>query len=189
MKIKSIFPLASILLIALTGCGIETHSTKTASTKATFQNLISDDVIKPDTKLDPHKPFGVDYTHVEVVDAKGHHVTLNASKTPILFTAYWCPHCQRTLRLLSSQQNTLQRMPVVVSFGFAKNTTLKTAVGIQHAEISQLKLHGFKVYYDLSPSAGDEYAPLGYPTLAYDSGGSIVTLYGEHTLDIWKQVL
>lgn len=154
-----------------------------------FQNRLTMLPTAPDNRLDPTTANGVDYHHIRVLDANGKQVVLSVSQGPILFAAYWCPHCQRTLVLFSKKSQELQAKPVVVCVGYPAGTTLKQAVHVETEEVSELHLATFTTYYDLSPQAGDIYAPKGYPTLAYQALGQTKLLFGEHTWSIWKQVL
>lgn len=165
-----------------------THSTNVA-TSISFQNRTKEMVGPVDTKLDPHSVAGVNYTSIPVVNANGDHLTLDASQRPVLFVAYWCPHCQRTLQLFTKNMASLGQKPILVFVGYNKGTSLGQAVQVEHEEVRQLHLADFEVYYNLSSSASDTYAPLGYPTLVYRSGFGLLSLYGEHTLAIWEKVL
>ncbi|WAH35299.1 TlpA family protein disulfide reductase [Alicyclobacillus dauci] len=199
IRLNRLFTLISsgvLSLLLASGCATVTNGTDTttngtsaAKPKLAFQNRTRELVVTPDTKVDPSPATDVDYTHVSVLTAAGKRVVLDARQTPILFVAYWCPHCQRTLELLSSHKSELSRLPVIVNVGFPKNTELQEAVQVEAEETKQLNLHGFQMYYALDPAAGDKYAPQGYPTLAYENVRGIQTLFGEHTLSVWTSVL
>ncbi|WP_067616861.1 TlpA family protein disulfide reductase [Alicyclobacillus acidiphilus] len=191
---KTIVWLAGLLAAGcLTGCSIawnDSHAKVQATTQQiSFQNR-TDELVGPvDTKLDPTPVKQVDYTKIPVVDGEGRHVSLDARKQPVLFVAYWCPHCQRTLKLLSQEFHSLKQKPILVCVGYSQGTTLRQAVAVQHQEQTALHLAAFQVYYDLNPKAGDVYAPAGYPTLVYQANDQLLSLYGEHTAAIWRQVL
>lgn len=129
------------------------------------------------------------YDHMKAMTADGRRVILNAQQQPLLFEAYWCPHCQRTLVLLDQSRSQLRRLPVVVSVGYFAGTSLAKAVQISREEMTELHLKGFTVDYILAPDAGVKYAGHGYPTLAFYTGGKLLTLSGEHTLAVWKRAL
>lgn len=175
-------------LTFVTACGV---SSQKSPKQIAFANVTKEQVIRPDAKVDPSVVKGTDYTHVKVINSAGKTVTLDARQHPILFVAYWCPHCQRTLINLSKNRSKFAQLPILVSLGFPSNVSLATAVKVEHSEEQQLHLASFQVYYALSPSAGNTYAPKGYPTLAYfnSSKRHLMTLFGEHTLSVWEQVL
>jgi hypothetical protein len=182
--------LTAALLAGLSGCGAQGQTKQSvASQPISFQNETKEMLVTPDQTLDPSIPRGVDYTRIQAVNGDGQTVTLDAERTSILVVAYWCPHCQRTLKLLSQYRPSLDTVPVLLNVGYPSGTTLSEAVHVEQEEERALGLHGMTSFYDLDPSAGDKYAPKGYPTLVYKSSRGLNTLFGEHTLAVWKQVL
>ena len=153
-----------------------------------FRRELSLDIVRPDAAFDPVVANKNVYDAVGVYTATGKHVTLNASKHPILFEAYWCPHCQRTLVMLNQYQGSLAKRPILVSMGFQFNTTLRAAVSLENSELKAFHIHGFKVYYLLDPNQ-KRYVPYKYPTLVFDHNGMLQMLYGEHVLSAWKEAL
>ncbi len=125
------------------------------------------------------------YSHVVVYDVSGKKVTLDAHNQPILFEAYWCPHCQRTIQLFEKQMSQLPVKPVLVSMGFAKGTTFQQAKAIGSQEAAALGIKGLKVYYSLNRNT-ETYVPVGFPTLVFNDGGTLKALYGEHTFSAWQ---
>ncbi|GMA61417.1 hypothetical protein NZD89_17055 [Alicyclobacillus fastidiosus] len=161
----------------------------TASKQLVFQNKTKEMVVTPDSKVDPVPVTDVADTHLQVLDGQGNRVMLDVAKTPVLIVAYWCPHCQRTLELLSTHRAQLGQLPVLVNTGFPAGTTLTEAKRVEAAEVKDLKLQNFTSYYALDTSFANRYAPKGYPTLLYPSATGVQSLNGEHVLSVWAQVL
>lgn len=179
---------AATATLLAAGCGTSNSSgggNTNAPNNPPFGIKTSLDQVTPNPAFDPKSASTAKYSKVEVLDAQGHHVTLDAHKQPILFEAYWCPHCQRTLKLFEKQLGTLPVQPVVVSMGFDKGTTLQDAVKLGKAESSALGLSGLTVYYSLDPNISD-YVPVGFPTMVFNDHGTLKALYGEHTLQAWE---
>jgi thiol-disulfide isomerase/thioredoxin len=153
-----------------------------------FAVKVNEQKVTPDSALDAVPADAARYRSITVFDANGRRVTLDAANAPVLFVAYWCPHCQRTLQLLSQNRSELRRLPVMVSMGFVPGTPLSEAVRLTQQEETALHLSGFKTYYALDPSSR-QWIPRGYPTLVFDRNGALQMLYGEHTLDVWQKVL
>ncbi|GEO24945.1 hypothetical protein AAC03nite_07300 [Alicyclobacillus acidoterrestris] len=180
--------------LLMTGCaigqnGASANQTGTTSGQLVFQNKTSEMRITPDKKMDASLVTTTDDTHIDVLDSQGHRVILNAEKTPALIVAYWCPHCQRTLQLLSNHQSQLSALPVLIHTGFPDGTTLAEAKKVVATEVKDLHLHGFTSYYALGSSFAKQYAPKGYPTLLYGSNEGVQSLVGEHVFSVWDEVL
>ncbi|WP_040290153.1 TlpA family protein disulfide reductase [Alicyclobacillus hesperidum] len=188
---------AALAIGTVSGCGTAGAANQSRGAKVVrnqvhplvFQNRTSDNIIAPDTKLDSQPVRGSLYKDVLVLQANGKSAHLDVTHGPLLFVAYWCPHCQRTLQLLTKLQSQLKQIPTLVDVGYPSGATLADAVRIDRAERAQLHLANFPTYFILAPNAGDQYAPLGYPTLVYRQGGQTLSLFGEHTSAIWKQIL
>lgn len=159
-----------------------------ASQNPPFRNELKMDIIQPISKFDPVQANPVVYDQVIVYDAAGRKTTLDASKTPLLFEAYWCPHCQRTLVLLNHNWSKLSQKPLIVSMGFKPNTSLKEAVHLEQQELQTYHMKSFQIYYLLDPNQS-KYVPYTYPTLVFNRNGSLDMLHGEHTLSAWMKAL
>ncbi|SIS97763.1 TlpA family protein disulfide reductase [Alicyclobacillus vulcanalis] len=179
------------------GCGTPANSLSQATAASgrhaphplVFQNLTGAMNEGQDPRWDPKAaPTGV-YDDVTVVTASGRQEVLSVRDAPLLFAAYWCPHCQRTLQLLTSIESRLKQKPILVNVGYPPGTTLQTAARIAREESQVLHLAPFQEVFILNPDAGDRYAPLGYPTLAFYRAGRDWTLYGEHRASIWEKAL
>lgn len=181
--------------LGLFGCGSPAKtagSSNTAQTDAAgnppFQNKLSMEKGRQSNRYDPHSAKASVFSSVKVETSAGKTISLNAKKQPILFTAYWCPHCQRTLVLLKKSVSQLPVRPIVVSMGFQPGTTLAEAKKLEQKEGKVLGLgSAFQIDYGLS--LGKQDVPMGFPTLVYSDGSSLKMLYGEHTLKIWKEAL
>ncbi|MCY0896276.1 MAG: hypothetical protein OWS03_08325 [Alicyclobacillaceae bacterium] len=125
--------------------------------------------------------------HIRVETAAGTWVTLNAKNHPVLFAAYWCPHCQRTLVLLQKHIADTPGWPTVVYVGYPDGFPLKTAVRIEHEEKKAFHLTYTHVYY-LIGSADQTYIH-GFPYLVFNRRGTLLSLFGEHTFPVWKKAL
>ncbi|MCL6625597.1 TlpA family protein disulfide reductase [Alicyclobacillus shizuokensis] len=167
---------------ALAGCQ---PIQKSSSVPTTFTNRLADEKTTPIAKFDATTKGASLYERVTVYDASGRKVTLDAHKQPLLFEAYWCPHCQRTIVLLHQHASQLRRFPVFVSVGFAKGTTLAQAKRINGQEMRAFGIRHAKVYYLLEGDHGQ----YSFPTLAFARDGQVELLKGEHTLPVWKQAL
>lgn len=173
----------------VTGCGMFGGNGKTPTTSMAFQNRTSDMLVTPDAKLDPTIVQNETYRAISVVNSSGHPQVIHVGHQPVLFVAYWCPHCQRTLQLLTEYRAKFGVLPIIVCVGYSNGTSLSAAVRVERQEERVLHLAHFSVYYALASTAGNRYAPEGYPTLVYRDKGELKTLYGEHSLAIWEQVL
>ncbi|MDQ0190241.1 TlpA family protein disulfide reductase [Alicyclobacillus cycloheptanicus] len=192
--------LAAGLTVFTAGCGAvqapqaqsQTNTTQPVSQQAAnppFYNETKLDVVTPDPNYDPTSVNPAAYQNLTVYTADGKKVHLDAAKEPILFMAYWCPHCQRTLLLLQKNRSTLKTLPVVVSMGFQPGTTLSQAVKIGEEEKRGLNLTAYQIYYDVDTSQYAALAQKGYPTLVFSDKGKLNQLFGEHTLSVWQQAL
>ncbi len=157
-------------------------------TNIAFHNELKMEMVTPISSFNPTATTSPVYEHVTVYAANGSKVSLNARKTPLLFTAYWCPHCQRTLVLLSKNRAVLRQKPIVIAMGYVPHTTLSEAKQLEDAEVKSLGLHGLAVYYLLDPNA-TKYVPVAYPTLAFMHGGKLLLMNSEHTLAVWEKAL
>ncbi|QSO51904.1 hypothetical protein JZ785_24570 [Alicyclobacillus curvatus] len=197
--------LAVLTTVMITGCGTSSAVNSTngnVSGQATnaaagsagqdanppFANRLKDLPATPDPQFDATSVSAATYGSVTVYDANGSKVILDAKKTPILFVAYWCPHCQRTLVLLNAHRQSLAQFPTLVSMGFAPGTSLSEAVSITHQEMSYFHIQNVKEYYYLG-SKSQTLVPQGYPTLVFPSQGSVSAMFGEHTIGAWQQAM
>ncbi|QQE79551.1 hypothetical protein [Alicyclobacillus sp. SO9] len=164
--------------LLLTGCSSQQPALK-------VQNLLNKEKTTPDSSFDVKSITPTELHSMTIVNKNGNPITFNKTQ-PILFEAYWCPHCQRTLLLLSSGQSKLKNPPVIVSTGFPKNTSLKEAVATSKKEFKMLGITGFKVYYALKEN---KKLITGFPTLVFTMHSRRVKLVGEHTFSVWKKAL
>ncbi|WP_054970784.1 hypothetical protein [Alicyclobacillus ferrooxydans] len=185
-------------IVGVAGCGAVTSNgtavrNGTATSKGQnpnppFANRLKEEPATPDPKFDPTQGQANVYDNVTVYTADGTKVVLNASQIPILFEAYWCPHCQRTLVLLHHNRSKLKQFPVLVSMGFAQGTSLAEAVKITQQEDQYFHLTNVKQYYYLGNNS-QNLVPEGFPTMAFPGQGAVLTMAGEHTLGAWTQAL
>lgn len=166
-------------------------STKSATgqeTNIAFHNELKMEMVTPISSFNPTPATSPVYKHVEVYTKSGRKVMLDASKTPLLFTAYWCPHCQRTLVLLRKNLSSFTKKPIVVAMGYVPHTTLREATQLEDAEVKSLGLQGLTVYYLLDSNA-TKYVPVAYPTLVFMYQGKLERMNSEHTLAVWEKAL
>lgn len=174
--------LVSVSLLMLTGCGNNTQQ----SSVLKVSNLTAEEKVAPDPQFDPKELANASayLASLTVVDENGNKLKLNHSTRPVLFEAYWCPHCQRTLVLFHKTAPIMKQAPLVISTGFPQGTTLPEAVTASKREFALLGLSGFTVYYAL----GNVQVPT-YPTLLFHQNQSVNLLLGEHTKDIWEEAI
>lgn len=190
----SIPGLILLTLLFITSCGVPAPvGGKQGSGNHTPENppftvLVNREKTGIDTQYDPQRAVGNLYHQITVYSADGRQTVLNAENQPILFSAYWCPHCQRTLVLLNQHASSIKNLPIIVSTGFAPGTSLQTAKRLTEEEEQGLHLSGMTVDYLLG-SRYQQYVPQGFPTLAYESQGKVDLLIGEHTLQVWQRAL
>ncbi|WP_206885211.1 TlpA family protein disulfide reductase [Alicyclobacillus mali (ex Roth et al. 2021)] len=199
MRRTWVLALAGWVAVLMAGCGtVENAAMSGQPGKSSgrdrahplvFQNLTGEMNEGQDPRWDPQPASSDLYGAVTVWTATGQKELLSADAQPLLFAAYWCPHCQRTLELLTSIRQRLKRDPVIVNVGYPAGTSLKTAVRIAREEDATLHLAPFKEVFVLTPSAGDRYAPLGYPTLVFRQGNDLWSLYGQHRAAVWEKAL
>jgi len=163
--------------------------TPDANGNVPFRNELNLDRTPLSNVYDPHSAPLSTVTQVQVVTGEGQQVVLDADKQPIIFVAYWCPHCQRTLVMFSQEERQLHQLPVVVSMGFQPGTTLAEAKKLTQEERKTLGLSSdFTVDYALTVQSA-KYVPHGFPNLVYSDGTTLQMLYGEHSLSAWKMAL
>lgn len=174
--------LVSASLFVLTGCGNSSQQSPVLK----VSNLTAEEKVTPDPQFDPKELANASayLASLTVVDEHGHKVKLNHTARPILFEAYWCPHCQRTLLLFHKTESIMKQAPIVISTGFPQGTILPEAVAASNKEFGLLGLSGFTVYYAL----GNVQVPT-YPTLLFHQNQSVNLLIGEHSRHIWEQAI
>ncbi|RIV29300.1 hypothetical protein D2Q93_00085 [Alicyclobacillaceae bacterium I2511] len=183
----------ALLVTFITGCsilgsnGVEPAKGNQSQENPPFTLLLNREITTVDSHYDPQIVQGDLYHHISVYAANGRQVALDVAKQAVLFSAYWCPHCQRTLVLLDEHQLSMKTLPVIVSTGFAPGTSLQTAKRLTAEEKRGLHLSGMTVYYLLG-SGFRQFVSEGFPTLAYESKGRVNLLVGEHTLQVWQHV-
>lgn len=208
MNLRQSLAVTGISLVCATvlaGCGpanntvstaINTSSLSTSSNTGAqqstphnppFENKLKQDIMAPDTKFDA-SPVGNDYSDIQVTASNGRTVKLNAATQSVLFEAYWCPHCQRTLVLWNQNRSKLRQFPVIVSTGFAPGTTLSQAKSLGNQELNALHIKNAKVYYLLNTQ---EFRKLVYtfPTFAFPYHNKVELLTGEHSFSIWERAI
>jgi thiol-disulfide isomerase/thioredoxin len=166
-----------VIIVSIAGCGTGEPQGGNNSSPSQPTDVKLD---PPDTKFDPVTKQVSYYSPIKVLDSNGNTVTLNANKSPIIFEAYWCPHCQRVLQELSHNRSQIQHVPTVVSMGFPQGTSLQQAVATTQDEFASLGITGFQVYYLLNPPR------LNYvfPTSVFSNSGQDELLVGEHSLSV-----
>lgn len=208
MKLRQSLSITGVSLLCaavLVGCGTTNRSVSTgtnttskqisanvtkqqsAAQNPPFANKLKLDVMAPDTKFDA-SPVGSNYNHVQVTAPNGQTITLSASTEPVLFEAYWCPHCQRTIVLLNKNRSKLHQIPVLVSTGFAPGTTLSEAKSLGAEELHALHIKNVKVYYLLNTH---EFRKLvqTFPTFTFPYHNKVEMLTGEHSFPIWQKAI
>lgn len=166
-------------MLLLSGCN-------SAASTLQVSNLTSDQKTKLDANFDPNELSNVHdvLASLDLVDRDGHPVHLESTDRPIMFEAYWCPHCQRTLIMFNNNSTLKRSNPIIISSGYPAHTTLKDAVAAADKEFQLLSLSGFTVYYAINPIQ----VP-GYPSLVFQNNGTTVVLTGEHTEGVWEQAV
>lgn len=124
--------------------------------------------------------------HLKLTDESGKPVSVAQTDRPIIFEAYWCPHCQRTLITLFKDKDFMALHPIVVSMGYPPDTTLSQAVATSQKEFDILGLSGFTVYYSLG-SVSQDVVP-SYPTVIFTKRNKMYRLTGEHTSLVWHEI-
>lgn len=104
---------------------------------------------------------------IPVVTLDGARTTVDATRTPVLFIAWWCPHCHDLLKDLAGTP--LPRKPVLISTFFRSQDMAeergRTLASLKDAGI--LPEAGWTVYLDASP----RYLVPSVPMLAYMDAG------------------
>lgn len=104
---------------------------------------------------------------IPVVALDGTRTTVDATATPVLFVAWWCPHCHDLLRQLAVMP--LPRKPVLISTFFRSRDMAeergRTLISLKDAGISPES--GWTVYLDASP----KYLVPSVPMLAFMDAG------------------
>lgn len=183
------------LLICMTlltsACGISNSPTQDSGAKGAsnppYRNLTEVNNRGQDPAFDTQEIKWNNYEQITVYSSDGRKHELDP-KQPVLIEAYWCPHCQRTLSMLASNESKFDRKPVLLSSGFTLGTTLQEAVQFTNLEMKDLKIEAkFQVYYYLG-QIDESLAPY-LPTLVFSSKNSFEVLSGEHTLSVWEKAL
>ncbi|PWI57667.1 TlpA family protein disulfide reductase [Sulfoacidibacillus thermotolerans] len=180
---------AAVLLAVALISGLEILQWHAAHTNPPFQNLLAIDKTTPLATYQPQPVSHASaFTHLLVETANGKPVVLDAKEYPLLFEAYWCPHCQRTLVLLNEKRTHLHHLPLFISTGFAPGTTLQQAVQLTEKESTTFGLRDEQMYFLLS----NQWRSLipEFPLLVfYSTNGKVEQLAGEHTFPVWKEAL
>ncbi|MGE5589072.1 MAG: hypothetical protein ACM3ZA_00370, partial [Bacillota bacterium] len=104
---------------------------------------------------------------IPVVTLDGARATVDATSTPVIFIAWWCPHCHALLKYLAGAN--LPRRPVLISTFFRSRDMAeernRTLASLEDAGI--LPEAGWTVYLDASP----RYLAPSVPMLAYMDAG------------------
>jgi len=178
----------AIILVVTTISTSSTAIAKQSNTNPPFEIKLKDEIVQPITQFNVI-PAQVNVENgVTAYSASGKLIHLNPKKQPILFEAYWCPHCQRTIVMMDKERSQLNRLPILVSLGFQPNTSLKQAVQLTNKEITELHLKNLKVYYLLQYHVRN-FVPNGIPELLFPYHHRLETLSGEHTFQIWKTAI
>ncbi len=182
--------ITSVAIVFLVGCGQNLPNknvSQSDSTMITFTNLLNDMVIKPNPNFNAVSAKATEYNKIAVFTKNGQKILLNASQKPILFEAYWCPHCQRTLVLLNKNLKNKDQMPIIVSTGFPAGTTIAEANRVNQEEMSSLHIQGDEVYYLLDSDSDNSVQHI--PMLVFPYHNKLDILYGEHTVNVWRHAL
>lgn len=154
-----------------------------------FQNKLNVGKVTPSSQFDAKRVDEGTYGVFSVTNLSGNSETLYPKKTPVLFEAYWCPHCQRTLVMMNKNWNQLKLKPTIVATGFQPGTTLAQAKSLVTSEEEGLQLNYAKPTYYLLSSDEQHKLIQSYPEFIFGRSGEIYMLQGEHTLEIWEQAL
>jgi thiol-disulfide isomerase/thioredoxin len=177
------FAVISTISILVSGCGL------TSSSYPPFKVLLDVQKVTPSPSFDAQVVDAQLYSHVQVYTEDGKRVVLDAKQHPLLFVAYWCPHCQRTLVDLEKNQHQLKELPFVINMGFGPGASLAKAKLIEHQEMQALGLQSMKFYYVVNDPKEQRYIPNGFPTLVFSRGDQLLSLYGEHQFDVWQRAI
>ncbi len=174
----------AVILIA----GLQIYQWHAENTNPPFTNRLTSEETTPITIYQPQQVSNATaYTQLTVYTATGKKVVLNAATTPLLFEAYWCPHCQRTLVLLNKKRAQLRHFPTLISTGFVPGTSLQSAVHLTDEEATAFGIHHVQTYYLLADwhSLVPE-----FPMLIFrPAHGQVEKLVGEHTFSVWQQAI
>ncbi len=166
----------------LTGCGLIDIF------NPPFRDKLNMNYVQPITKLDWSVGDSAIFGTVTVLNGEGKKEILTSNNKPILFVAYWCPHCQRTLLQLAKHLKP-REMPIIVSLGFVPGTSLSFAKKVTGEEFSQLKIDQKSVTIDyVLDRNANKYTQYGYPTLVFSHHGQLLKLVGEHSWTVWSNV-
>lgn len=181
MRKFKLFALSIASLYILSGCG---QATKSPALQVS--NLINYEKVTPDPHFDPQKFTNATQVlaSLNLVTSTGKPVHLENSTHPIMFQAYWCPHCQRTLLLFTQNPILKHSGLILISSGYPLHTTLQQAVATTQKEFKELGISGFPVYYELHSIQVPS-----YPALIFKRAGSSYLLTGEHTEKVWEEAV
>ncbi len=172
-----------VIATLLTGCGLMNHL------NSPVQNKLGVDNAHPIATFNAVSASGTTYNQIEVLTSTGQTIQLDATKTPILFVAYWCPHCQRTL-VAFLKHVPRNQMPIIVSLGFVPGTSLAYAQQLTHEEWAALHFSEQNIQVDyVLGQAASQYVKDGYPTFVFSYHHQLLKLVGEHVWPIWAKAL
>ncbi|EQB20845.1 hypothetical protein UNSWDHB_1918 [Dehalobacter sp. UNSWDHB] len=183
-------PLISILciswvlvLIILPGCN---SSDKENDDRDHFVNKLELENYGQISKYDAELITTHSLNDLKILSSSSERVSIDFSKQPVIFSAFWCPACQRELVFLRDNKEQLDTVPIIISTGF-EDKTLEEAVTITKQELDELQIKGFEVYYALNDPEPKDVPK--YPGLVFSKDGSLYRLSGEHTGDVIMQAL
>ncbi|MCY0876809.1 MAG: hypothetical protein OWT28_11150 [Firmicutes bacterium] len=197
------FAATAALTALLTGCSSPSAATpitktvhpalhkpeKTTGTRPQFENLLLMDPTPLVSKMNTMPVISVTADeHIHVQESSGRWTTLDAMTHPVLFVAYWCPHCQRTLVMLQKNASHMTQWPTIVFTGYPPGFPLKWAKAIEAQELRALHLHFIKDPLYLIGNADMKYIT-GFPYLMFKDNGKLTSLVGEHTFPVWQRAI
>jgi len=112
-------------------------------------------------------------TKIAVTDSSGKDLDLNFATKPILFFAWWCPHCSDLLGKLNKEGLINSVYLVNIDYPGMKNSNAKI--------ISDLVSHGINAnYYIYKPSNAKDEIPV--PVLLYNNKGKGSCVIGDDVI-------
>ncbi len=160
---------------------------KTSQSLPPFRDLRKVEIVPLQSKNNASITSSSLYRHVVVENNFGKTTVLNATKKPILFLAYWCPHCERVVTLWKNHH---VHFPNLVFVGYPNRTTFSQAKSRAWDEIRSFHLPVVEnqVHFIIGQNL-KQYVPSGFPEYIYYRDGKMKSMLGEYTWNVWNRVI
>jgi len=186
---------AAVLALAVTGCGLFSAPVSTRFTPSDVEVLgatLAQGYLQKVNSAWWHK-----VEHLSLLDSQGHSVHLPTNR-PVLFFAWWCPHCHAALRALKRDKDlshlTFVSMYLNAMPAHGKPALIRTANDAKQITESSLASLGIHIPSDhilyLMPRSAANSTAMGVPVLVEHTRSGWYAMNGAPSdSTVWQRVL